>query len=324
MTTKTEQTPAVELPRDQQLDAAFADALKAEGVVKEAPAAQAPVESKAAAEPPKTAAEPSKEQVAPEPPKRSWEQLIREKHQARIEKEQTIEQYKPYSSALKVFDPVRLETLAKAHEAKDPMGILTALGYSFRDVSDQFTGSKRKEEEKPVESKQVELPPEVKQRLERVDYLEQQETERQRQGLVQQIGAVLEAKKDVFKHTVSLKDQATVLRFIEDFYRRTGELPGKDFNESVHLAAEAVENYHAEQARRYGVLTQQPQQTSVPPEAKREPPQQSGSESVPQTLSNKLTGSTPAMRTPNQPATTEQAFNDLLKDKDFLASFSED
>lgn len=308
--------PTPKPTREEQFSTAFAEALKAEGIVdaQDASAAKAtkPVET-----PPEVTEKKAVAEERPEgPPERTWEKLMQEKAALRRERESM----RPHVEALQAMDPIAIQAVARAKANKDPIAALSALGFSYGDVTESFLakreakGAEPKEQEAEAPASKFELPAEIQRKME---FLEQREMQRQKSELQDSVKNLISESKDKFKLTAGMGEYPLVLRFIEDFYSRTGELPGKDFKESVSLAAEAVERHLTAESKRWsGVLTPHQQANTVPAEAQREQPAAAGSESAPgKTLTNKLT---PPGTAHTEPKTRQERLDALLRDPAFL------
>jgi hypothetical protein len=320
-----QQTPAPAAPstpppsREEAFSAAFAEALKEEGLANgsgkpatEAVAEPPKVASEKAGEVPEAPANPPKEEEPPSDPlKRSFEKLAKEKEALRKEAD-TI---KPYMEMLKAIPPHSLQALARAAQSGDPMALLAAAGYSYADVAKRVvTGEStppapQKTEERPAGA----LPPEVQGEIAELRaYVQRQ----QQQELMQRVKAAVPPS---LKHINGLEAHDLIVRYVNDFAARTGSPPGETFEESVAIAAEAVEAHLAREAQRWAkVLTPGQSPGTVPSEALRTPPQQPGqSVPVPKTPTN--AAAAPASAKP-EPTTRDERLKALLNDPEFINS----
>ncbi len=305
--------PAAQPTRTESLEAAFAEALKQEGIVKEEPKPAEPPKDAAPPEAPK-APEPPKEEDAPSDPlKRSFEKLAKRSEEVR----QKEERLKVYEMLEKAVPPHQIQALARALASGDPMSLVTAAGFTYADVAKRVINDEMPtkiaaapEPEKP----QGALPPEVQSELAQMRaYIAQKQQEEINQRLV----AALPKDKVKFLAVRPPAEQAGRLHaYLTQFHARTGSLPGDTIEESVAIAAEAIEAHLAQEAEYFRqVLT--PGQSSAPvaPAAHGETPK-TGPESVPvpKTLTNT---SAPAGVKP-EPKTREERLNALLNDPEFL------
>lgn len=291
------------------LEVAFADALKEQGIVKEEPK---PAESPKEATPPEApkAPEPPKGEDAPSDPlKRSFEKLAKRSEEVR----QKEERLKVYEALEKAVPPHQVQALARALASGDPMALVTAAGFTYADVAKRVINDEMPakpaaapEPEKP----QGVLPPEIQQEIAQMRaYIAQ----KQQEELSQRIVKALPSDKLKFLAVRPEGERAArVNAYIAQFYQQTGSLPGETFEESVAIAAEAVEAHLAKEAEFYRqVLT--PGQSSAPvtPAAHGETPK-TGSETapVPKTLTN-LRTSAPAGVRP-EPKTREERLNAVI------------
>lgn len=304
--------PAAQPTRAESLEIAFAEALKQEGLVKEEPKPAEPPKDMAPPEAPK-APEPPKEEDAPSDPlKRSFEKLAKRSEEVR----QKEERLKVYEMLEKAVPPHQIQALARALASGDPMSLVTAAGFTYADVAKRVTSDElpakpaAPEPEKP----QGALPPEVQSELAQMRaYIAQKQQEELNQKIVQTIPA---DKTKFLAARPAAERAAMINQYVNQFRQATGGFPGDTFEESVAIAAEAVEAHLAKEAEFYRqVLT--PGQSSAPvaPAAHGETPK-TGPESVPvpKTLTNT---SAPAGVKP-EPTTREERLNALLNDPEFL------
>lgn len=316
MATPNEQTPATPPAAPQSnfdaLNVAFAEALKAEGLVKGSEETSAPAAEPAKPpEPAKVEGNPPAE--VPVAPEKSWEKLMQEKAELRRQQE-----------ALKANPQLAIpnaQALAKAVQSGDALGAIAALGFTYADVTKQLlstpdvaTPKTHTPAEPPAST--VNLPPELQQRLQRLDQLEAWAMQQQRQSILNNVKEVLPADK--FKIITGRGEYETVLGYLERFHAETGTLPGATFNESVQVAAEALEAKLSQEAEKWRkVLTPAQPPANVHGEAQRAPPQ-SGPVTSPVHTTKTLTNTTTAPAAVKPELTTrEEIFADLLKDPEF-------
>ena len=323
MADQTEQTPATTPAAPQStfdaMNVAFAEALKAEGLVKgseETPAAQLQsvgTSSNSAGDPPpvQQATKPADE--VPVAPEKSWEKLMQEKAELRRQQE-----------ALKASPQLAIpnaQALAKAVQSGDALGAISALGFTYADVTKQLLATPEAPPAAVTPAAEatpaaLNLPPELQQRLQRLDQLEAWAMQQQRQSILNNVKEVLPADK--FKLITGRGEYETVLGYLERFHAETGTLPGATFNESVQIAAEALEARLAQEAEKWKkVLTPAQPPANVQGEAQRSPPQ-SGQVTSPVNTTKTLTNTTTAPAAVKPELTTRaEIFADLLKDPEF-------
>lgn len=179
--------------------------------------------------------------------KASFERLAQEKAAFRKE----MEEAKPYLAGLKTFAPGQVTAMQRAIANKNVMEFLNAGGFTYADVAhgvlDNTPGAKPRETDKtetvPKESGNPELD-EIRNELREL------KAEREARARNEALGKIKEltASRKLIKE---LGEEETVVKYIEDFYRRTGELPGKSFEETVEIAAQAVESHLEAQAAKW-------------------------------------------------------------------------
>lgn len=320
---KTEQPAAAPKSNLDAMNEAFAEALKAEGVVKtDSPSVppSPPTEAPKEAQPP-AAAEPPKETPAPAPapaPEKSWEKLMAEK--AELRRQQEALRANPNVALQGKLDPGSVQALVKAKESGDPLGALAALGFSYGDITKQLLASPeappaQKQQQKEADPEPARFPAELQARLQRLDQLEAWALQQQRKEILSQVKASIPADK--FKLISGREDYERVLGFLEHFHSQTGSLPADNFSESVLVAAEALERQLSQEAERWKrVLTPAPAAATIQTEAQRESPPQSGQVTpVHKTLTNQVAA--PATTQP-EPKTRDEVIASLLKDPEFL------
>ena len=320
---KTEQPAAAPKSNLDAMNEAFAEALKAEGVVKtDSPSVppSPPTEAPKEAQPP-AAAEPPKETPAPAPapaPEKSWEKLMAEK--AELRRQQEALRANPSVALQGKLDPGSVQALVKAKESGDPLGALAALGFSYGDITKQLLASPeappaQKQQQKEADPEPARVPAELQARLQRLDQLEAWALQQQRKEILSQVKASIPADK--FKLISGREDYERVLGFLEHFHSQTGSLPADNFSESVLVAAEALERQLSQEAERWKrVLTPAPAAATIQTEAQRESPPQSGQVTpVHKTLTNQVAA--PATTQP-EPKTRDEVIASLLKDPEFL------
>lgn len=255
-----------------------------------APAA-APAEVKADAKPAAPAAKPESK-----PPSdsigRSLEKIAAEKAQIRQQQQEIA----PYLQLKNVgIDPGTAGVIVRAIQSRDPVSVLTALGFSHEDYVGAVVDGKRPTA--PGQPAQAKPQPQGDEALRsEIQALRQQVSQMQIARGREDLSGKIKAQLEGFKYAKGFGDQATqeAVRLLEDYARQTNQLPGATIEESIKIALEAVEENYARQAEQWAkVLTPATAQSTVPVEAPVLPPQV---ESVgpPKTLTNSLTSPAPA------------------------------
>lgn len=207
--------------REERMKAAIAGVTEMEKQEKAAPPApgQPPAEAPKT-EPPKTAED------------RSFEKLAQEKAAVR----KLGEKYKALEALERTLPPGALEAVAKAKAAGDPEAILTALGYSYADLAAKKVAAapaekKPEADEGPVAELRAEIAALKEDR-------EREKAERIRADARGRIKGLIQGK---FKHIEALGRESAIEDYLANYYRENGEPPGVTFEDSVELAARAVE-----------------------------------------------------------------------------------
>lgn len=221
----------------------------------------------AKAEPPATSGKTAEPAKTPERAEdKAFAKLMQEKAALR----QQGDQLRPWMEAAKAMDPNSLAALARAKAAGDPMAALAAMGFNYTDLAKRVAGMKeapKEDDEEPGESGEPEY---VRKLKEEVAGLKQEVTARKTAEMkVEMLGKMKTLiTADKFKFVTGHGDFDAVLRYLEDFHSKTGSLPGESFEESVELAATAVEKHLEAQAEKWRkVLTPSPAPTTVLSEA---------------------------------------------------------
>jgi hypothetical protein len=299
------QAPAAAPSREERFASALAE-IRGGQVPAQAPAqapAEAPAEVPAAVAP--TSEPPAAEVPAqtPDGVKTSFEKLAREKAALRAEQEKI----KPYLEASKALTAPTLAELSKAKASGDPLAALQALGFSPQALVQQLQKAQAKPPEAKEQAQQIQLPPEIQQKLAKVEYLEKFVAQQQEQQL---ISGIRENITDEFKFVKGLGAERQVIQMLQDFHNEHGSLPGEDFATSVKMAAELVEKQLAAEAEKYRpFLTPAQQATTIPNEAIGEQASR-GQVTTGKTLTNSNT-SAPAPASP-KPQTREERVAEAL------------
>lgn len=310
--------PAAPQSTADAMQQAFAEALKQEGVVKDEGKSAAEVTAPPA-ETTTTAVDKTSTTPAPAATK-DWDKLIEEK--AALRRQQEALKSNPQLALHGSIDAGSAQALLKAKQAGDPMGVLTALGFTYNDVvkrilETEAATTKKQEQPEPQKTetrRESVLPPELESEINQMrNYIAQQ----QRRELLTRVKETLPADK--FKLIAGHEDYEGVIQLVNEFHAETGTLPGNTFEESVIAAAEALERKLSVKAEKWRkVLT--PAQTAaiVQSEAQREP-QSSGevTSQAAKTLTNSVAAPAP---TKPEPKNRDEVISDLLKDPEFLNS----
>ena len=177
--------------------------------------------------------------------KASFERLAQEKAAFRKE----MEEAKPYLAGLKTFAPGQVTAMQRAIANKNVMEFLNAGGFTYADVAhgvlDNTPGAKPREVKEDSAEKTDN--PELDEIRNELRELKAEREARARNEALSKIKELTASRKLIKE----LGEEETVVKYIEDFYRRTGELPGKSFEETVEIAAQAVESHLEAQAAKW-------------------------------------------------------------------------
>jgi hypothetical protein len=176
---------------------------------------------------------------------RSFERLAKEAAALR----QRGEKYKNYETLETKLPPGSLDALAKAKLANDPEAALVALGWSYADIAERQLGKAAEPEDGEAAKKPAgggkerpELPPEVASALAAVEELKAERDARNAAASEAEARSkIKEGIKGKFPLVEALERDGKVADYLVDFWKKTGRGPGETFEESVELAAIAVE-----------------------------------------------------------------------------------
>lgn len=283
-TEKTE-APAEYLSPSQISPDVLLKAFQEDGIV-ETPPAPAP----AAAKP----AEPAP--AAPPPPANEPPALLKIA-QEKAELRRMQEAVKPYAEVAKGLTPQQLMQLSRAVTSGDPVGALSALGFSHAQYTQKLVGAEpvAKEEAPKSSDPVVET---LKQEVERLRAeREAEKMQVTRQQTLQQMQSALKDDPK-FRYINGLGDYEGVERVLINYYQQAGSLPGATFEESVKLAAEMYEADLQKQAERWSKVNQglTPSASSAPVPPQRAPESPSAGTVSPRTLTNSNTTAPAAVR----------------------------
>lgn len=273
-------------------------------------AAQAPAESITEPEAPEAPkAEPPK--VGSDSIKASFERLAKEKSEIR----QLKESLRDVEAVSKIFRPEQLRSLAQAAASRDPVAILSAMGFSHADYANAVVtrtqapprpGEKKVE---PVEEESDDIAV-LRRELDEIKAEKQRERiARGRASTVEKLQAL--AKSGKFELVSEFPDAPhEALAVLEEYVQSTGVVPqGKELEELYDLSLQYVEGrLKEEQARWQGVLTKRNSAPTVPGNEAPEPPRAISVPAAGMTLTNAVTPSG------GRPAGT------LKNDEDFQAA----
>lgn len=251
--------------REQALSAALAE------LEKKPETPPAPVEQVKPPEPPKEpeAPKPAETQAKTEEKKDSvevptnikaaFDKLAQEKSAFRKE----MDEAKPYLAGLKALSPVEVAALAKAKASGDPLAVLSAFGFSYTDVANRMVNLST---QKPKETEaKHEIAPEIEELRKELSELKAFRAQQEQERMLSQISAQVKGRR----HIEALGEHKMVLGYLLDHIQRTGSPPGSTFEESVAIAADAVEQDLAAQAKRFAALSN-PLTNDPPPVMKSE------------------------------------------------------
>ena len=197
---------------------------------KEAPVAEeTKVEAAPEAKPEEKKDEEKKEDEAPEQLKRGFDSLAREKAGLR-KKEQELES--------------RLKLLERYENAKTPMDLLQAKGFSYDDVTRQILKGEHvpAEKEGGFAAKNAEKEPEwVNEFRELKNQLQQERALNARRELEGKFAEYASKNADKLPYTMAKGDQVRAFKYLEQYARENNELPGETVEESIEIAYRAVE-----------------------------------------------------------------------------------
>lgn len=245
------------------------------------------------------------------PPAEELPALLRiAKERDAFRKEQ--EQVKPYLELLKAFPAHNAQAVAKAVQMGDPVGAMTALGFTHAQYNAALLGVKGRQEAPPEEKPSGN--PDIDSLKQEIQALRQ---EREAEKVAASRTGVMSQMKDIlkdspkFEHINKLEDFDGVEKVLIEYHRQHGELPGTTFAESVQLAAEHYESQLRKEAQRWAkVLTPGTVPASVPSKATEAP---RGHEQA-RTLTNANTTAPAAPRA--SPKTREEVIQAILEGRE--------
>ncbi len=232
-TSVAEGTPAPEAPVEVEPVAPVAVPAPPSGE------AEAPIEVPDAGAAPEVKADPPAEKPSSRVEK-GYEDLAREKAALRKEKE-AIQQ-----------EAAELKAYREAARGGDALALLAAAKIPWRRAAEQVLATN----EAPAQKAASKAEPDERDR--RLAALEQEiastKAQAARQNLMGQLKELTKDKR--FAHVSHMEAEGQVISYIEKYFNETGELPGSNLQETMEIAAEAVETQLAKEAARWeGVLT---------------------------------------------------------------------
>jgi hypothetical protein len=243
----------------------------------------------------------------PEKPKsaeeKAFERLAKESAALRHEKER----FKSLEGLSAKLPPGSLEALAKAKLSNDPEAALVALGWSYADIAERKLETPAGDE--PGAKPAPKGDPTVSRLEQEVAELRKESAARRDQAAhTEALGKIGEFVKGKFALVEQLGESKKVADYLVDFWRKTGRAPGDTWEESMELAALAVEkDLEAEKARWEKILDKSAKSTTVDGEA---PANASAGAGAPgKTLTNSMSSGA-------KPTTTSRAeiLNGLMND----------
>ena len=182
-------------------------------------------------------------------PKKTLEQIAREKAAARMAKEQE----RPVQGLQSKLGPQGMHQLNQAIERNDVRGILSALGVKPGDVQFEATKDKLEEVDAPRADPRYEA---LEKKLAALENERQQE--KMTQGRSKALDFTREMAKDPAFELIADEPEAMdqALKVVEDFIREHGEMPAETREESIKLGLELVSEKYKKEAERWAkVLT---------------------------------------------------------------------
>ncbi len=198
---------------------------------------KAPDEEKPAAE--------EKKEGLPDPLKNSFERLAREKAEMRKQTE---------SLKAREAKVAKFEMVEKAVANNDAIGALAILGIKYSTLAKQKINGAAEEEEEPDDIGAKSFDGAAL--MEEVRALREESRERkiasQNADLQASVKNVVKASAERFPNIAADPDLARdVVDYMINFVKQTGSPPGETLDESIQLAAEAVEAREEKQAQKY-------------------------------------------------------------------------
>jgi hypothetical protein len=284
-----ETPPAPAMSRNDIVQAAIKDALAQETQPSTEKAPEAPPAAEVAKEAPKEAAK--------RPEEKGFEKLMREKAALR-----------PYQEVAKTLPVESLQALAKAKAAGDPMAALKALGFSYADVAEKAATT-------PPPSKAVEAeeesPTVAALKAQVAELRQERQAEKSAKLRTEALEKAKEAIKGKHKMVEGMGAEDKVLAYIEAYWQQTQEMPGENFEESIEIAAAAVEKELEKEAEKWRkVLTPANPVPNVTDGASGKAPAGTGTPG--KTLTNS-SASAPSRGVP-EPQSRDELFKQILAD----------
>lgn len=225
--------PPPEKPADQQEKEPESEGQEAPEGEKPADQQEKPVEKPAEKDP-----KPPEE--VPDRIKQSFEVLAREKAQLRAEK------------AALAADREKIAAAERLLNAKDPVSLLAAAGFSHKQYTDQLLEGKfaPEKESKPAEETDV-----VKEVRELKAELKRRDQQAAKARIASEIKARAAAGGEKFKFTRTLGAEGEAQAYLENYFSQTGELPVPgDMAASYDVALEAVEKHYRARGEKWKPL----------------------------------------------------------------------
>lgn len=296
MSDQPQSRPPEYVPPSQMDPTDLMKAFEAEGIVEPKPAEPAPAP---AAAKPSIEAPPAK---TDEPP--ALLKIAKERAALRQERERV----EPYLEAFKAIPPHTAQALAKAVQSGNAVAVLSALGMTHSQYTQQLLGMKNDEQPEAKSEPKSEYAT-LKAELDALKA--ERDAERVRETRTQYLSKMKETLKDdpKFKLTNGREDYEGVERILINYHAQHGVLPGETLEESIKLAAEVYEQQLSKEAEKWSkVLTVSPNTAPLSVQKAPESPPSTGTVS-PRTLTNANTTAPAAVQ-----ATVQKTRDELLED----------
>lgn len=198
----------------------------------------------------------------------------------------------------------RLKLLEKYENAKTPLDLLMAKGFSYDDATRQLLKGEYKEAAKkePEESEVIKEVRQLKQQL------AEERAQSTRQEIQNKIMSYAKANADKFPFTAAKQAEHLAFQYLREYVAETNELPGKDIEESIALSFQAVEaDLEKEITAAANILTKvRKPAISVPGSNEKAVQTAASGQATQKTLTNSLVSPGKPAREPAVPRTAEE------------------
>jgi hypothetical protein len=188
------------------------------------------------------------EKLPPEaeaPFKKGFDQLVKGQAELRAQRDAL----KPFEGLSKAVSPVQASALVKALASGDPLAAMTALGFSYADVSARVAGGAAKPSEKPAaaESEKPTAESADPELVEMKRAWKAQQAQQAQQTILDSIKTAVTGAGEKFKTISGLEDFEGVRRVIDEMWvashpdPRQRFLPSENGLENIAIAAEEYE-----------------------------------------------------------------------------------